>query len=208
MSVKLRLTRLGKRHRPFFRLNAVESRTPRDGRIIEKLGHYDPIEADSSKQIVVNRERVEYWLRQGAIPTDTVSQLLLRCGIKHKYAQEKAAKRAKAKALARKKGKFFTKAERVAAAKAEQKAREEAAEKAKAEADKAKAEAKAKADQDKTKAEAKAKADQDKAKAEQKSEAAAEQAQVDSDVKQGRAESQASSEVTPEADGAPEAEQD
>jgi len=192
MSVKLRLTRLGKRHRPFFRLNAVESRTPRDGRIIEKLGHYDPIEADSSKQIVVNRERVEYWLGQGAIPTDTVSQLLLRCGIKHKYAQEKA----------------FTKAERVAAAKAEQKAREEAAEKAKAEADKAKAEAKAKADQDKTKAEAKAKADQDKAKAEQKSEAAAEQAQVDSDVKQGRAESQASSEVTPEADGAPEAEQD
>ncbi|MHC4654774.1 MAG: 30S ribosomal protein S16, partial [Planctomycetota bacterium] len=46
MAVKLRLMRLGRRHRPFFRINAIDSRAPRDGRIIEKLGHYDPIEKD------------------------------------------------------------------------------------------------------------------------------------------------------------------
>ena len=51
MSVKLRLTRMGRRNRPFFRLNAVDSRTPRDGKIIERLGHYDPIEKDETKQV-------------------------------------------------------------------------------------------------------------------------------------------------------------
>jgi len=200
--VKLRLTRLGKRHRPFFRLNAVESRTPRDGRIIEKLGHYDPIEPDSAKQIVIKTERVEYWLSQGAIPTDTVSQLLLRCGIKHKYAREKAARRAKAKALARKKGRFFTKAEQLAAEKAEQKAKEEAAEKAKAEADKAEAEAKAKSEQQKAKAES------ETANAKQKTEAAAEQAQVDSEAKQGHPESKAPTGPAPDADAASKPDQD
>jgi small subunit ribosomal protein S16 len=86
MAVKIRLSRMGRRHRPFFRINAIDSRTPRDGQIIEKLGHYDPIEKDKAKQIVLNRERVEYWLGCGAIPSDTVSEILLRAGIKHKYA--------------------------------------------------------------------------------------------------------------------------
>jgi len=133
MAVKLRMTRMGRRHRPFFRINAVESRTPRDGRIIEKLGHYDPIEKDKDKQIVLNIERVKYWLGQGAIPSDTVSQILLRAGLKHKYAEQRSARRAKAKAAARAKGKFFTKAEKIAAEKAA--AEKVAAEKAKAEAE-------------------------------------------------------------------------
>ena len=114
MAVKLRLMRLGRRHRPFFRINAIDSRAPRDGRIIEKLGHYDPIEKDTEKQIVLNRERIQYWLDNGAIPSDAVSQILLRHGIKHKYAEEKAARRARAKGFARAKGKPFTEAERVA----------------------------------------------------------------------------------------------
>jgi small subunit ribosomal protein S16 len=139
---------MGRRHRPFFRINAIESRAPRDGRIIEKLGHYDPIEKDPAKQIVLNRERIEYWLGQGAVPSDTVSQILLRAGIKHKYAEQKAARLARAKAIAHAKGKLFTKTERIAAEKAaaagEEKAKAEAEEKAKAEAEKkAKAEAKA-----------------------------------------------------------------
>ena len=150
MAVKLRMTRIGRRHRPFFRINAVESRQPRDGKIIEKLGHYDPIEKDPAKQIVLNGPRVEYWLGQGAIPSDTVSQILLRLGIKHKYAEEKNARLEKAKAIARAKGKFFTKAEQIIA----QKQTEIAAEKAKAEEEKAKAEAeKAKAEEEKAKAE-------------------------------------------------------
>ncbi len=120
MAVKLRMTRMGRRHRPFFRINAVESRSPRDGKILEKLGHYDPVEKDPQKQIVLNLERVRHWLDNGAIPSDTVSQILLRCGIKNKYAEEKTARRARAKAQARAKGKFFTKAEKIALEKAAQ----------------------------------------------------------------------------------------
>jgi len=150
MSVKLRMTRIGRRHRPFFRINAIESRAPRDGRILEKLGHYDPIEKDPARQIVLKRQRIEYWLDKGAIPSESVSQILLREGIKHKYAEQKAARWAKAKAIARAKGKFFTKAEKIAAEKqvkeAEEKVKAEADAKAKAEAEKkAKAEADAKA---------------------------------------------------------------
>ena len=57
MAVKLRMTRMGRRHRPFFRINAVEGRNPRDGRIIEKLGHYDPLVKDKDAQIVIDLER-------------------------------------------------------------------------------------------------------------------------------------------------------
>jgi small subunit ribosomal protein S16 len=164
MAVKLRLARLGRRHRPFFRINAIESRAPRDGRIIEKLGHYDPIEKDPAKQVVLKHERVKYWLGQGAVPSDRVSEILLRAGIKHKYAEVKAARLAKARAAARAKGKLFTATERIAAEKAaaaEEKAKTEAEAKTKADAEeKTKAEAKAKADaEEKAKAEAKAKPD-------------------------------------------------
>jgi small subunit ribosomal protein S16 len=111
---------MGRRNRPFFRINAVESRTPRDGRILEKIGHYDPIEKDPAKQIVLNKERAQYWLDKGAVPSDTVSQILLRQGIKNKCAKERTARRAKARTLARKKGRPFTKAEKEKLAAAKQ----------------------------------------------------------------------------------------
>jgi len=139
MSVKLRMTRMGKRHQPFYRINAVESKTPRDGRIIEKLGLYHPIVKDPARQLVLNRERIEYWLSQGAIPSDTVSEILLRNGIKHKYAKQKAARRTRARTAARKKGVAFTKAEKLAVQKAAEEAKE-AAKKAKEEAKKKAAE--------------------------------------------------------------------
>ena len=113
MAVKIRMARMGRRHRPFFRINAVEAHTPRDGRVIEKLGHYDPLEKDATKQIVLNRDRVEYWLGKGAVPSDTVSEMLVRQGIKHKYAEEKAARMAQARKLAHAKGKLFTATERI-----------------------------------------------------------------------------------------------
>jgi small subunit ribosomal protein S16 len=165
MAVKLRMTRMGRRNRPFFRINAIDSRTPRDGKIIEKLGHYDPIEKDLSKQIVLNTERVKYWLDNGAIPSDTVSEILLKLGIKTKYVGERTVRRDRARAIARAKGQPFTKAERDAI----EKAAAEAAAKAKVEAEaKAKAEKEAKAAAEtKAKEEAKAKADAEaKAKAE------------------------------------------
>lgn len=115
MAVKLRLTRMGRRHRPFFRLNAVESKTPRDGKILEKLGHYDPLEKDSSKARVLNVERIQYWLQAGAVPSDTVAEMLAKAGIKTKYLEEREARRRKARELVRKAGKPFNKAEKIAA---------------------------------------------------------------------------------------------
>jgi small subunit ribosomal protein S16 len=145
MSVKIRMTRIGRRHKPFFRINAVESRTPRDGKILEKLGHYDPIEKNKDKQIVLDAERVKYWLDKGAIPTETVSQILLRLGIKTRYAEVRVARRARARAAARAKGVPFTKAEREAIEKAAGASKEaEGKEKAEAEQTKAKADTKAK----------------------------------------------------------------
>jgi small subunit ribosomal protein S16 len=112
MSVKIRMSRMGRRHRPFFRINVIDSRTPRDGRIIEKLGHYDPLEKSSEKEIVIDLERVKYWLDKGAIPSDAVSEILLRKGIKHKYAADRKTKRALARKRVRAAGLPFLKSER------------------------------------------------------------------------------------------------
>ena len=170
MAVKLRMTRMGRRHRPFFRINAIESRKPRDGKILEKLGHYDPIEKDKEKQIVLNLERVKYWLDKGAIPSDSVSEILLRQGLKHKYAEEKKERQARARAAARAKGRYFTKADRIAA----EKQAKAAEEKAKAETEaKAKTEAEAKAAEEKAKVEAEAAKAKTEAEAKTKAEAEA-----------------------------------
>jgi len=118
MAVKIRMMRLGRRHRPFFRINAMDGRVPRNGRILEKLGHYDPLEKDKEKQIVLDLERVKHWLEHGAIPSDAVSEILLDHGIKNKHYEAKLKRHAKAKAQVRAKGKLFDKAERIAAAKA------------------------------------------------------------------------------------------
>lgn len=117
MAVKLRMTRMGRRHKPFFRIVAIDSREPRNGKIIEKLGHYDPLVKDPAKQIVLKRERIEYWLKAGAVPSETVAQLLEKQGIKNKIAERIKTRRDKARVIARKKGIPFTKAERDALAK-------------------------------------------------------------------------------------------
>jgi small subunit ribosomal protein S16 len=109
---------MGRRHRPFFRINAVESKTPRDGVILEKLGHYDPLEKDPAKQIVLNTDRIKFWLDQGAVPSDTVAQMLAKVGIKDKQYTEKQKRRERAREIARKEGKPFTKAEKLATQKA------------------------------------------------------------------------------------------
>ncbi len=147
MAVKIRMTRIGRRHRPFFRINAVDGRTPRDGKILEKLGHFDPLEKDADKQIVINLEKVKVWLDKGAIPSETVAEILAKRGVMTKYLEEKQARRARAKAQAKKKGKLFAEADRVAAVKkadadaaaveTAKKAAEDAAKAAEAEAAKA-----------------------------------------------------------------------
>lgn len=84
MSVKLRLKRLGRSHGAFFRLNAMESRSPRDGRVLEELGVYDPCNKDKDKQVNFDIEKCKKWLDNGAIPSETVSSLLKRSGVEHK----------------------------------------------------------------------------------------------------------------------------
>ncbi len=72
---------MGRRHKPFYRLNAIEKRAPRDGRIIESLGWFDPLVADEAKAMSLNAERIRYWLSVGAQPTETVRTLLKRADI-------------------------------------------------------------------------------------------------------------------------------
>jgi len=84
MSVKLRLKRLGRSHGAFFRLSAIDSRTPRDGRVIEELGYYDPRNKDQAKQFVAKIDRCKHWLDVGAVPSETVSSLLKKAGLEHK----------------------------------------------------------------------------------------------------------------------------
>src|SRR3954469_5115912 len=84
MAVKLRLKRLGRTNYSFFRLNAIDSRTARDGRVIEELGYYDPRNKDQAKQFVANLDRCRYWLDVGAVPSETVSSLLKKNGVEHK----------------------------------------------------------------------------------------------------------------------------
>ncbi|HEB60752.1 MAG TPA: 30S ribosomal protein S16 [Phycisphaeraceae bacterium] len=79
--VRLRLKRLGRRHKPFYRLNAIDSRAPRDGRIIEALGWYDPLVTDESKAVSLNEDRIRYWLSVGAQPSETVRALLRKADI-------------------------------------------------------------------------------------------------------------------------------
>ena len=74
--VKLRLKRMGRRNRAFFRLCAFDAREERDGRSIEQLGTYDPMAKDEDKKVVLKRERIEYWLSVGAQPTETVASIL------------------------------------------------------------------------------------------------------------------------------------
>ena len=77
MSVRIRLKRFGTNKRPFYRIVVMDSRTPRDGRVIEELGLYHPIEK-AEKQIAVDDAKVKEWLAKGATTSNTVRQLLNR----------------------------------------------------------------------------------------------------------------------------------
>ena len=75
MSVKIRLKRFGTRKRPYYRIVVMDSRAPRDGRAIEEVGLYHPIEPDE-RQVRIDEERIKVWLQRGARPSPTVRRLL------------------------------------------------------------------------------------------------------------------------------------
>ena len=81
MAVRIRLKRVGRRHRPAYRVTAVDRRRARDSTVIEELGQYDPVTAQEDRQLNLNRERIEYWLSVGATPSDTVRRILQKAGI-------------------------------------------------------------------------------------------------------------------------------
>ena len=80
--VRLRMKAHGRKHRPFFRICAMDSRTGRDSTPIEELGHYDPLCKDAETQTVLNVSRVRYWLSVGAQPSHKVQCLLNKKGVK------------------------------------------------------------------------------------------------------------------------------
>ena len=86
MGVKLRLTRMGAKKRPTYRIVATDSRKARDGEYLELIGTYSPIE---DSKVVINEEVALKWLNNGAIPTDTVRNLLSKEGIMKKFADSK-----------------------------------------------------------------------------------------------------------------------
>jgi len=74
MAVKIRLTRMGSKKKPCYRIVATDSRSPRDGKIIEQIGTYNPMVEPS--ELVLDKEKVEQWIKNGAKPTDTVKRLI------------------------------------------------------------------------------------------------------------------------------------
>ena len=93
MAVKLRLKRMGAKKRPFYRIVAADSRSPRDGKFIEVVGTYNPIMEPA--EIKINQELALKWLNQGAIPTDTVRDLLSKQGVMKAYHESKMTKEGK-----------------------------------------------------------------------------------------------------------------
>jgi len=83
LAVKLRLTRRGKKKQPFYRIVAADSRSRRDGKYIEKIGYYNPL--TNPAEIIIDEEKAFYWLKNGAIPTDTVENLFSKKGIMLKW---------------------------------------------------------------------------------------------------------------------------
>ena len=131
MSMKIRLARGGSKKRPFYRIVAADSRMPRDGRFIEKLGTYNPLLAkDSEERVKMDVERVQYWISQGAQPTDRVARMLEAAGVTPKTERnnpKKGTPGKKATARVEEKAAKAAAAAEAAAAPAEAPAADEAA---------------------------------------------------------------------------------
>ncbi|WP_391481124.1 30S ribosomal protein S16 [Nereida sp. NH-UV-3] len=131
MAMKIRLARGGSKKRPFYRVVAADSRMARDGRFIEKLGTYNPLlPKDSEERVKLDMERVQYWLGEGAQPTDRVSRFLEAAGVlekKERANMKKAVPGKKAQERAEEKAAKAAAAAEAANAPAEEAPVEEAA---------------------------------------------------------------------------------
>ncbi|GGJ07944.1 30S ribosomal protein S16 [Alicyclobacillus cellulosilyticus] len=91
MAVKIRLKRMGAKKRPFYRVVVADSRSPRDGRVIEEIGTYNPL--TDPAQVNIDVEKALKWLQIGAQPSDTARSLLSRAGVMAKFHERKYAKK-------------------------------------------------------------------------------------------------------------------
>ena len=95
MAVRIRMKVFGRRHRPFFRVCVTDARTPRDGRVLEEVGYYDPMIPETDARAVLKGERIDYWIGVGAQPSDKVAVLIKKYGTNgtHLEAQKAAVER-------------------------------------------------------------------------------------------------------------------
>lgn len=91
MAVRLRMKKMGRKHQPFFRVVAVDQRAPRDGKVIEYLGQYDPLVKETDARATLNAERIDYWLSVGAQPSDKVGVLIKKYGTNGTHLEEQRA---------------------------------------------------------------------------------------------------------------------
>lgn len=95
MAVRIRMKKMGRAHRPYFRIVAMDKRSPRDGRVIEELGTYDPMCPETDARTTLKAERIDYWIGVGAQPSDKVAVLIKKYGTDgtHLKAREEALER-------------------------------------------------------------------------------------------------------------------
>lgn len=91
MAVRIRMKKMGRRHRPFFRICAMDARSPRDGKVIEELGYYDPMCKETDARAVLKADRMDYWLGVGAQPSDKVAVLIKKYGTNGTHLDEQRA---------------------------------------------------------------------------------------------------------------------
>jgi small subunit ribosomal protein S16 len=90
MAVRIRLKKMGRTHRPFFRVCAMDQRSPRDGRVIEELGTYDPMVPETDARAILKGERIKYWLSVGAQPSQKVGTLIKKYGVDGTHLEAQA----------------------------------------------------------------------------------------------------------------------
>lgn len=91
MSVRIRMKKMGRTHRPYFRIVAIDKRSPRNGRALEELGSYNPVIEDVNARAVLNKERIDYWLSVGAQPSEKMAVLIKKYGTNGTHLEAQAA---------------------------------------------------------------------------------------------------------------------
>lgn len=91
MAVRIRMKKMGRAHRPFFRICAMDKRSPRDGRVIENLGTYDPMCPETDARVTLKTDRIAYWVGVGAQPSDKVAVLIKKYGVEGTHLEAQAA---------------------------------------------------------------------------------------------------------------------